>query len=122
MQAIVFANHESDLYSGIASSVSGILFLATPHQGSPSATYGATLSRIANTFVKGSQISRLTGPIRTDLLDKLKTKERQLLDIAQDFRVHTGNIQIVSFIEQKNMRLNERVRVTDAMGKLLWLM
>jgi hypothetical protein len=49
--------------------------------------------------------------MRTDLLRGLKTKESQLLDIAQDFRVHTATIQIASFIEQKNMRgLNERVR------------
>ena len=55
-------------------------------------------------------MSRLTGPMRADLLRGLKTNEEELLHIAQDFRVHTGTIQIASCIEQKNMLgLNERV-------------
>lgn len=92
-------------------SVSGVLFLATPHQGSPSATYASILSQIANIFVIGSQVSRLTGHLRTDLLHGLETNERELLHIAQDFRVHTETMQIASCIEQKNLRgLNERVR------------
>ena len=58
----------------------------------------------------GTQTSRLTGPIRTELLTGLETNEKELLHVAQDFRVHTGTLKIASFIEQKNMRgLNERV-------------
>jgi hypothetical protein len=60
--------------------------------------------------VIGTQISRLADPMRTELLQNLETNEKELLNIAQDFRVHTGTLQIASFIEQKNMRgLNKKV-------------
>ena len=109
-KALIIARNESNIYPGFNASVSGILFLGTPHQGSPSASYASILSKIANIFVIGTQISRLTGPIRTELLTGLETNEKALLHIAEDFRVHTGTLQIASFIEQKNMRgLNERV-------------
>jgi hypothetical protein len=52
----------------------------------------------------------VTGPMRTELLRSLETNERELLNLAQDFRVLAGTIKIATFIEQKNMRgLNERV-------------
>jgi hypothetical protein len=48
--------------------------------------------------------------MRTELLHSLETNERELLNLAQDFRVHAGTIKIATFIEQKNMRgLNARV-------------
>jgi hypothetical protein len=107
---VLLAKNESDLYPGFTSSISGVLFLGTPHQGSAAATYGSILSQIANVFVIGSQISRLTGSMRTELLRGLEANEKELLHIAQDFRVHTGAIQIASFIEQKNMQgLNKKV-------------
>jgi hypothetical protein len=106
----VIANNESDLYPGFKTSVSGVLFLGTPHQGSPSAKYASILSQIANVFVIGSQMSRLTAPMRTELLHSLETSERELLNLAQDFRIHAVTIKIATFIEQKNMRgLNARV-------------
>ena len=92
--------------------MSAILFLGTPHQGSPTATYATILSQIVNSIVVGSQVSRLSGPIRTELLRGLETNEAELLRVAEEFRVHTTAINIASFIEQKQMRgLNERVRL-----------
>ncbi|MCJ1475005.1 hypothetical protein MMC13_003665 [Lambiella insularis] len=109
-QALLIGKNESDLYPEFNLSVSGILFLGAPHQGSPSATYATILSQIANVFVTGSQASRLVGPIRTELLHSLETNAEELLHIAQDFRVHTGKLVIASFIEQKSMRgLNQRI-------------
>ncbi|KAI9748141.1 MAG: hypothetical protein M4579_007306, partial [Chaenotheca gracillima] len=109
-QALIIARNESVLYPHLSASVSSVLFLGTPHQGSPSATYASILSQIANVFVIGSQMSRLTGPLRTELLQSLRRNENELLYIAQDFRVHTGPLMIASFIEQKNMRgFNERI-------------
>jgi len=110
-QGLIIAKNESDHFPGIGDAVSGILFLGTPHQGSPSATYANILAQITNIFVVGTQVSRLTGRIRTDLLKSLKTKESELLKIAEDFRVHTTKIKISSFIEQVNMAgLNQRAR------------
>jgi hypothetical protein len=107
---LIIARNESHLYPEFNTSVSGILFLGTPHQGSPSATYVSILSQIANIFIIGTQTSRLMGQMRTELLHSLQTNEKELLHIAQDFRVHTSTLHLASFIEQKNMRgLNERV-------------
>jgi ankyrin repeat domain-containing protein 50 len=109
-KALIIAKNESELYPNIRESVSAILFLGTPHQGSPTADYASILSQIANVFVIGIQASRFAGPIRTDLLKSLRASEKELLRIAEDFRVHTATIKITSFIEQKTMQgLNERV-------------
>ncbi|KAI9747577.1 MAG: hypothetical protein M4579_007436, partial [Chaenotheca gracillima] len=109
-KALIIARNESSLYPHFNASVSGVLFLGTPHQGLPSATYASILSQIANVFMIGSQMSRFTGPLRTELLQSLQRNENELLYIAQDFRVHTGPLMIASFIEQKNMLgLNERI-------------
>lgn len=109
-KALIIAKNESELYPNIRESVSAILFLGTPHQGSPTADYASILSQIANIFVIGIQASRYTGPIRTDLLKSLRANEKELVRIAEDFRVHTATIKITSFIEQKTMQgLNERV-------------
>jgi hypothetical protein len=74
-QAITIARNEPDSYPGIGKAVSATPFLGTPHQGSPSALYGTILARTANTPVVGSQVSRLTGPIRTNLLKTLQRQE-----------------------------------------------
>ncbi|KAF7507674.1 hypothetical protein GJ744_010227 [Endocarpon pusillum] len=115
-QALIIANNESTNYPGIKSSVSAILFLGTPHKGSPSAEYADILFKIANVIIIGSQMSRWTGPLRKELVHSLRTNAKDLLHIAQDFRVHTGTMKIASFIEQQNMRgLNERI-VDDSSG------
>lgn len=107
----------------IGNSVCAILFLGTPHQGSPTANYGKILGQIVNTFVVGSGISRYSGSIRADLLSSLRTSEDGLLRIAEDFRIHTTGIKVFSFIEQKSIRgLNQRVRIlacTRIAGPLL---
>ncbi|MCJ1249271.1 hypothetical protein MMC30_006494 [Trapelia coarctata] len=114
--ALIIARNESGLYPEINALVSGILFLGTPHQGSPSATYATILSRIAKPLVSGSQMSRLTGSIRTELVQGLRANEKESLRIDQDFRVQTGTVRIASFIEQKCMSgLTERV-VDDKSG------
>ncbi len=107
---MILARNESGLYPEFSTSVSGVLFLGTPHQGSSAATYASIFLQIANAFLTGSQVSRLTGPIRTELLRGLEANETELLHIAQDFRTHTSTIRVASFIEQKSMQgLSERV-------------
>ena len=98
------------MYPNIMRSISAILFLGTPHQGSSSAGYASILSKIVDVFVIGSQASRITGVMQTDLLKSLRVNEDELLRIAKDFRVHIDTMKITSFIKQKKMQgLNERV-------------
>lgn len=110
IQAVTIARNEPDHYPNIGKAIAGILFLGTPHQGSPSARYARILARMANVLLTGTQSSRFTGKMRTDLLKSLKQHESELLNIAEDFRVHTSDIKIISFIEGKNIRgLSSRV-------------
>jgi hypothetical protein len=110
-QAVTIARNELDHYPGIGKAVTAILFLGTPHQGSPSARYANILAQMANVFVVGSQSSRFAGKMRTDLLKSLQQHKSELLRVAEDFKVHTGDIKIISFVEGKNMKgLNSRVR------------
>jgi hypothetical protein len=102
--AITIAQNESDLYPGIGKAVTGILFLGTPHQGSPAASYASILARTANSLVTTSQLFRFAGQWRDDLFKTLRTHEPELLRIAEDFRVHTKNMKIMSFVEGKKTR------------------
>ena len=104
------AREDPQSYPGIGEAITAVLFLGTPHQGSSSATYGKVLGQTLNTLVIGSQASRFTGPVRTELLRSLRTYDRELLNIAQDFSKHTADIKIRSFIEGKSMKgMNHRV-------------
>jgi hypothetical protein len=111
--AVTIAKNESDHYPGIGKAVTAILFLGTPHQGSASARYATVLARTANALVTGMQVSRFTGSMRTDILKTLQRHEPELLRVAEDFRVHTADIKIISFVEGKKMQaLNTRVSVS----------
>ena len=68
------------------------------------------LIQLANIFVEGSQLSRIVGSVRTKVVNGLEISAPELLELADDFRSHTQNIHITSFIEQKAMRgLNKPV-------------
>jgi hypothetical protein len=108
--AITIAKNESNHYPGIGKAVAAVLFLGTPHHGSASARYATVLARIVNALVIGTQVSRFTGSMRTDLLKNLRRHEPGLLRVAEDFRVHTADFKIISFVEGKKMQaLNTRV-------------
>ena len=101
-------------------SIAGILFLGTPHNGTPFAVYAAILSQIANIFVVGGQASRLAGSLRTELLKSLRPDSLELLRIGTDFRVHAPGMKIISFIEQVNTRgFNKRVGALSLLGFLV---
>lgn len=68
------------------------------------------MTKIANTFLFGTQVARAVGGFRGELLQSLKRNEPDLLRLAEEFRVHTPGIKISSFIEGKVMRgLTDRV-------------
>lgn len=103
-QALIIAFNEAKLYPGMFASTNAILFFGCPHLGSSAADYVQILARIVNAAFIGSHISSITGVIRTDLFKSLQRNSSELLKIAEDFRVHTGQMQIASFVEKKKMK------------------
>jgi hypothetical protein len=87
------------------------LFLATPHQGSEYAKYAYILAKTANVLIVTSQLSRLVGKMRYDILRTLYEQAPEQLTISQEFRIQAEELRIVSFVEgMKLLGLNERVR------------
>jgi hypothetical protein len=110
-QALLIAFNQAKLYPGMYDSTIAILFLGCPHQGSSAADYAKVLARIVNAAFISSQALRIKGVVRSDLLNSLQKNGVELLQIADDFRVHTDRIHITSFIEKKKMKgLNQLVR------------
>jgi len=97
------AHNEPENYPNIPKSLTAILFLGTPHQGSSNARYASVLARTANIALIGSQASRFIGIMRTDLVKTLQKHEPELLAVAEDFKVHTAKIKIAFFVEGKTM-------------------
>jgi hypothetical protein len=98
IQALNISVIDSTRYSNLRVSIPAILFLATPHGGSDSAAMFASLGDIVNLSLTGTSL--FTGRVRSDLSKSLKKGSRELQSISRDFRHHTKDIQIYSFIEQ----------------------
>lgn len=92
-QALVMASLY-DEYTDIALSTSGIAFFGTPHRGSRTADPAKILSRIANVPTFGAAI-------RSDLLDTLQVKSRELDSLSRLFRPIISRVSVVSFYEQE---------------------
>ncbi|KAL2061254.1 hypothetical protein VTL71DRAFT_7527, partial [Oculimacula yallundae] len=84
-------------YKHILDAVSSILFLATPHGGAKPAELLAILSKLATLPIASLWVGRT----RSDLIKSLKRNSKQLHTISKEFRHHTQNMQIFSFIEEK---------------------
>ena len=96
-KALVFAHEDEATYGALLKSVTGVIFLGTPHRGSNAATLGTVVGGIVNTFVPGFP----TKTVRTDLLDYLKEGSRQLHDLATSARNRLANLTVISFYESE---------------------
>jgi len=103
LKGLITATLDSNDYNELRQSVKGILFLATPHQGSRSTKYPETLAKVVNFAIAGP--ARISGRLRTELLDILSKDSDTLTKIAVDFRNQMSSIKIVSFLEQSNTPL-----------------
>lgn len=79
-------------FKDIRDSVSGVIFMATPHQGSETANTALTLSKIL-------EITPFGTGFPTQLVEDMKTNCDTLMDLSEGFRHQT--IQIISFYETK---------------------
>ena len=77
-----------DQYSDIRSSMAGIIFLGTPHQGSEAAKYGLWVARMRR--------------LETGLLESLKRHSNDLYHIARDFEASYADTDIVCCYEDKD--------------------
>jgi hypothetical protein len=88
---LIDASRRSSQHSWLLDATIGIVFLATPHQGSKIANKGAYLAKIA----------KYTGVVRPnrEVLQSLKQNSGELFDKVEQFRGICGGIKICSFFE-----------------------
>jgi len=107
---------DQERYGAIRSAVPAIVFFATPHRGSDYADFFTKVARVSN--VPLTSTAGLTGKARYNLIKSLKKDSATLSDISIDFRHHTKEIKIFSFLEQNSTPpLKEKV-VDDMSGRL----
>ena len=75
-------------YSDIRSSLAGIIFLGTPHQGSEAAKYGLWFAHMKR--------------LETGVLESLKRNSEELHHIARDFEASYADVDIVCYYEDKD--------------------
>jgi hypothetical protein len=83
-------------YKSICDATLGILFFGTPHRGSDKAVYGKVLANVAQTLVHRPS---------SRLVSALQTNSDVLLRLTSDFRHQLPRYQIVSFYEQRPMKM-----------------
>ncbi|KAK2778956.1 ankyrin repeat protein [Colletotrichum kahawae] len=98
-QALVFAHEDDADYDEVLQSVSGIVFLGTPHRGSSIANLGSVVGNIINTFLSSTSAGLNKRMLKTDLLDFLKQDGKALQDLSMSVRNRLGQLKIVSCYE-----------------------
>ena len=86
-----------------------IIFMGTPHRGSPDASYGKVLGDIANVVLHMSGSDRIIGGINTSLFKNLGQESKELIGIAEDFVGRASLLQIISFYETEKHPLTNKV-------------
>ena len=90
------ANHSKN-FNDLRLSVTGIVFLGTPHQGSDTAGYVKLLARATGRD--------------TTLLESLTRNSQVLHELAHDFESSYSNADLVCFYEEKQDLLGVKVRI-----------
>jgi hypothetical protein len=75
---------------------SGVVFLGTPHSGSGSATIGTIITNIAKVALQSPA---------DQLMNELKPDSPELERLSLDFRQLHDQLRLISFYEQKPMKL-----------------
>ncbi|PQE26139.1 P-loop containing nucleoside triphosphate hydrolase protein [Rutstroemia sp. NJR-2017a BBW] len=94
-RALIDAARRGSQHSWLLNATIGIVFLATPHQGSKIANKGSFVANIA----------KYTGIVRPngETLRSLKRNSGELFDKAEQFRTICGGMKICSFYETLTM-------------------
>jgi hypothetical protein len=101
-KVLILAHQEQERYPHVFRSTYSILFLGTPHGGSPAADQGAIISKIAALSFQN--------PAK-QLLETLKHGSQELVRLSLEFRKLASNFDVVSFYERrKTLPLGSLVR------------
>ena len=100
--ALILA-HEGPRYSNILQSTKATIFFGTPDSGSDHADFLSILMKSVNAIESVSQLGRVLGRPRQQLVDLLKPRSRELESISMSFTHRTKDLEIVSFYEEKVM-------------------
>ena len=99
-QALITA-FRNDEHKAVWAATKAILFMGTPHDGSYYADYGKVLADIANVALRASFTHRITGGVRTPLIESLKGQSTELRAIAEDFVAiaQGSDLRVINFYE-----------------------
>jgi len=97
----VLAHEDDVIYGQLLKSITGVVFLGTPHGGSNAAILASAVGRIVNAFLPVPITSGGLQPraARTDLLDYLKPGSSTLNYLSQSVRHRLADLMIISFHE-----------------------
>jgi hypothetical protein len=94
MKALILAHETDNIYGRILKATVGIIFLATPHQGTTLASWATLLSNVVNAVSLG-QASR------TQLLQDLRARSETLMEISRQFVQRSVPLKLMTFTEQE---------------------
>ena len=100
-------------FESIKTATFGIIFLGTPHRGSPQANMGQIIANLAKIAFKKPQ---------TQLLEILEKDSPELDDLSEEFSNLHSALRIVSCYEQKETRISifkslmVGIGITNAIG------
>ena len=96
-----------------------IIFMGTPHRGSPYASYGKTVGDIVNFTLHTSLIHRFTGGVPTSLIEALTHENRELQSLSEDFdEILKGSaLHIISLYETEAHPFTNRLVCTVTLSR-----
>ena len=92
MKALIVANERQKLYGLVGKSIIGVVFLGTPHKGSDLAFWGTVFTKLADFAVFGR--------MKTELIECLKPKSKELGEICSQFVERGIPLQIFSIYDE----------------------
>lgn len=93
--------------------------MGTPHRGSAYATFGKTLGDIANVALHVSFAHRLTGGVKTSLIETLAQENGELQGVSEDFylMIQESALHVISLYETEAHPLTNRTVCTIILSR-----
>ena len=116
-QAMISA-HRNDNHKAILSATKGVIFMGTPHGGSSYAGRGKIMADIANVLSRASLTHRLTGGVRSPLIEGLRAQNPELRAIDADFIAiaQKSDFKVVNFYETEAHPMTKRTVSHEKIG------